>query len=96
MTNVLNGTVAAGEKGTNQGTVVRLDVFSPHGQPPVLFQQTVIATGFPEVPELERSRSPGRPAMRSVRTTRSALCRGTINNRIGAIPFASFRHTPGR
>ncbi len=92
VTNVLNGTVAAGEKGTNQGTVVRLDVFSPHGQPPVLFQQTVIATGFSEA--LNSSALVLGPTGDALGANDTLYVADTINNRIGAIPFASFRHTP--
>lgn len=92
VTNVLNGTVAAGANGTNQGTVVRLDVFSPPGRPPVLFQQTVIATGFSEA--LNSSALVLGPTGDAIGPNGTLYVADTINNRIGAVPFASFRNSP--
>ncbi len=48
VTNVLNGTVAAGGNEVDRGTVQRLSVFDPPGRPPLLFASTTIATGFAE------------------------------------------------
>jgi hypothetical protein len=48
VTNVLNGTVAAGGKNVDEGTVVRLAFKIPSGGNPVMFDDSVIATGFPE------------------------------------------------
>jgi len=48
VTNVLNGTVAAGGKIVNMGTVVRLFFTVPKSGPPVLKDSMVIADGFPE------------------------------------------------
>jgi hypothetical protein len=46
VTNVLNGTVAAGGQVVNQGTVVRVDLELPAGQMPILESLTVIGSGF--------------------------------------------------
>jgi hypothetical protein len=92
VTNVLNGTVAAGASGTNQGTVVRLDVFMPPGRPPVLVQQTVIATGFSEA--LNSSALVLGPTGDAIAPNGTLYVADTINNRIAAIPFAPFRFTP--
>lgn len=48
VTNVLNGTVAAGGAVVDQGTVVRLSLAIVQGQMPRLVASTVIASGFPE------------------------------------------------
>ena len=49
VTNVLNGTVAAGGNVVDEGTVVRLDVVAlPQNAAPQLLQTQVIATGFAE------------------------------------------------
>jgi hypothetical protein len=92
VTNVLNGTVAAGKSGTDKGTVVRLDVFLPPGRPPVLFQQTVIATGFSEA--LNSSALVLGPTGDAIAPNGTLYVADTINNRIAAIPFAPFRYTP--
>jgi hypothetical protein len=92
VTNVLNGTVAAGTSGTNQGTVVRLDVFLPPGRPPMLFRKTVIATGFSEA--LNSSALVLGPTGDAIAPNGTLYVADTINNRIAAVPFAPFRHTP--
>lgn len=48
VTNVLNGTVAAGGNVVNQGTVVRLDLTVAQGSMPALQSITVIGSGFSE------------------------------------------------
>ena len=48
VTNVLNGTVAAGGKIVHGGTVLRLDLNIPHGGMPKLEQMTIIGSGFAE------------------------------------------------
>jgi hypothetical protein len=48
VTNVLNGTVAAGGNVVHQGTVLRLDLNIPRGSMPGLQQMTVIGSGFAE------------------------------------------------
>lgn len=92
VTNVLNGTVAGGESVTDQGTVVRLGLFSSYQHPPVVFSEHVIATGFPERTD---------EAALVVGPTGAALGAGgtlyvadTQGNRIAAVPDALFRQTP--
>lgn len=48
VTNVLNGTVAAGGNRVFEGTVVRMSLDTSGGGPPHLLNSTVIASGFPE------------------------------------------------
>src|SRR5437764_5176237 len=48
VTNVLNGTVAAGGKVVNKGTVLRVDLSIPAGKAPKVTSKTVIASGLAE------------------------------------------------
>ncbi|HVA88434.1 MAG TPA: hypothetical protein VNL71_01190 [Chloroflexota bacterium] len=48
VTNVLNDTVVNSPSVVDQGTVVRLLLTEPQGQPPRVLQETVIGSGFPE------------------------------------------------
>jgi hypothetical protein len=48
VTNVLNGTVAAGGKVVDQGTVLRVDLALVKGALPRLESMTIIGSGFPE------------------------------------------------
>ncbi len=48
VTNVLNGTVAAGGNTVNEGTVVRIALFAVPNIKPFVLSETVIASGFPE------------------------------------------------
>ena len=95
VTNVLNGTVAAGGSVTNEGTVVRLLSEIPDVQRPRLIDHSVIASGFPERTD---------PAALVIGPTGVAFddISGTLyvadslENRIAAIPFALFRqHAAG-
>jgi hypothetical protein len=89
VTNVLNGTVAAGGKQTNHGTVLRLVVTTPAWGKPRLLANTVIGSGFPERTD---------PAALVIGPTGVGLGKNgilyvadTLRNRIAAIPFAQFR-----
>ena len=89
VTNVLNGTVAAGGKQTNHGTVLRLAVTTPAWGKPRLLANTVIGSGFPERTD---------PAALVIGPTGVGLGKNgilyvadTLRNRIAAIPFAQFR-----
>jgi hypothetical protein len=95
VTNVLNGTVAAGGNVVNEGTVVRLALAIPEGRPPLLFNSTVVASGFPERTD---------PAALVIGPTGVAFDDDTgilyvadsLDNRIAAIPGALFRgHSAG-
>lgn len=90
VTNVLNGTVAAGGNVVNQGTVLRLVLgVSPVNKPRVLLS-TVIGSGFPERTD---------PAALVIGPTGLALGRehdvlyvaDSVGNRIAAIPRPLFR-----
>src|SRR5438445_11763300 len=48
VTNVLNGTVAAGGAVVKQGTVVRVDLSTSHGMMPQVSSMTVIGDSFSE------------------------------------------------
>jgi NHL repeat len=90
VTNVLNGTVGAAPGPTNQGTVVRLDVWTHHHAPQVL-SDTVIATGFDE--QLNNSALVIGPTGVALGWDGTLYVADTLNNRIAAIPNATFRHS---
>ncbi|HEY3728660.1 MAG TPA: hypothetical protein VGL51_15900 [Solirubrobacteraceae bacterium] len=90
VTNVLNGTVAAGGKVVDQGTVIRIGLRVRHGQPQVT-SNTVIGDGFAERTD---------PDALVVGPTGVGLGRRGVlyvadsnNNRIAAIPDAARRMT---
>ncbi|HYA69582.1 MAG TPA: hypothetical protein VED63_12700, partial [Acidimicrobiales bacterium] len=93
VTNVLNGTVAAGGSTVNDGTVLRLNVWMPpNGSPPIFFDSQVIATGFPE--SLNSSALVIGPTGVALGANDTLYVADTLGNRIAAIPFASFRFFP--
>lgn len=92
VTNVLNGTVAAGGKVVHDGTVTRLSLSINPGSAPSLQSITVIASGFSERTD---------PAALVIGPTGLALSphadllyvADSLNNRVAAIPFPLFRAT---
>jgi len=95
VTNVLNGTVAAGGSVVHEGTVARLLLFIPDGHAPLLLDSTIVASGFPERTD---------PAALVIGPTGVAFdddtgilyVADTLGNRIAAIPGALFRsHSAG-
>jgi hypothetical protein len=91
VTNVLNGTVAADGAVVHRGTVLRLTLGFPAGQPPKLLALTRIGSGFAERTD---------PAALVVGPTGVGLGRGgtlyvadSVTNRIAAIPDAPLRQT---
>jgi hypothetical protein len=92
VTNVLNGTVAAGGSEVDRGSVVRLSVFDPPGRPPVFFASNVIATGFAE--ELNSSALVIGPTGVALGHNGMLYVADTVKNRITAIPFATSRFFP--
>ncbi len=92
VTNVLNGTVAAGGGVVHRGTVVRLDVGDRWGQTPILFGSTTIATGFPE--ELNSSALVLGPTGAALARDGTLYVADTVGNRIAAVPDAPFRQVP--
>jgi hypothetical protein len=98
VTNVLNGTVAAGTNASGEGnvvhggTVVRIQLLTIPGVRPIVLDERVIATGFAEQTD---------PNALVLGPTGDALGRGgtlyvadTVNSRIAAIPDAPFRFFP--
>ena len=92
VTNVLNGTVAAGGNVVNKGTVVRLILALPQDAAPQLLLETVIGTGFDE--QLNSSALVLGPTGVALGPTGTLYVADTINNRIASIPFAPFRFSP--
>ncbi len=92
VTNVLNGTVAHGESVTDEGTVVRLGLFSSAEHAPFVFSERVIATGFPERTD-EAALVVG-PTGAGLGFDGTLYVADTQGNRIAAIPDALFRQSP--
>jgi hypothetical protein len=90
VTNVLNGTVAAGGSTVNGGTVVRIDLKNLERHTPRIHSETIIATGFPERTD---------PSALVVGPTGVGLSGNTlyvadsVDNRIAAIRHAVNTHT---
>jgi len=92
VTNVLNGTVAAGGNVVQQGTVIRLALNITSGSPPTLQSITVIGSGFSERTD---------PAALVIGPTGLGLdadadtlyVADSLNNRIAAIRHPMVRHT---
>jgi hypothetical protein len=92
VTNVLNGTVAAGGLIVNQGTVVRIDLAVSKWSPPSVTSLTVIGSGFPERTD---------PAALVIGPTGVALSKNnktlyvadSLNNRIAAIDDPATRNS---
>lgn len=90
VTNVLNGTLAAGGKVVHQGTVVRLTLDIEKGAMPSLQSITVIGSGFPERTD---------PAALVIGPTGLGLdanadtlyVADSLSNRVAAIPLPLFR-----
>ncbi len=95
VSNVLNGTVAAGGSVVNQGTVVRVDLTFSKSAPPFVQAMTVIGSGFAERSD---------PAALVIGPTGVALSKDgfslyvadSLNNRIAAIAYPVTRQTSGR
>jgi len=91
VTNVLNGTVAAGGAVVKQGTVVRVDLSTSHGMMPQVSSMTVIGDSFSERTD---------PAALVIGPTGVGLSHDgvlyiadSLNNRIAAIPDAISRQS---
>jgi hypothetical protein len=90
VTNVLNGTADAGGSVVNRGTVARLLLFTPDDRPPVLFDSTVVASGFPERTD-PAALVIGPTGVAFDDDTGTLYVADSLNNRIAAIPDALFR-----
>jgi hypothetical protein len=91
VTNVLNGTVAAGGKVVNRGTVVRIVLSVSHRSVPAVLSERVIGSGFGERTD---------PSALVVGPTGAGLGRNdilyvadTVDNRIAGIPDALHRQS---
>jgi hypothetical protein len=91
VTNVLNGTVAAGGAPVNHGTVVRLDVVDLPGRNPQLVGSRIIGSGFAE--QLNSSALVLGPTGVSIGRDGTLYVADTVNNRLASIPFAWLRKT---
>jgi hypothetical protein len=91
VTNVLNGTVAAGGAVVNRGTVVRIDLHIEQGEAPEEVSRTIIGSGFSERTD------PGAvvigPTGVGLGRNDTLFVADSLNNRIAAIPDALDRHS---
>lgn len=95
VTNVLNGTVAAGGSVVNQGTVVRMFFTVPRNGAPDLIDSSVIAWGFPERTD-SAALVIGPTGVAFDGETGNLLVADSLDNRIAAIPNALTRkHATG-
>jgi len=90
VTNVLNGTVAAGGSVVNGGTVVRLLLFIPNNHPPRLLESKIVASGFPERTD-SAALVIGPTGVAFDDATGNLYVADSLKNRIAAIPGALFR-----
>jgi hypothetical protein len=89
VTNVLNGTVEGGEKPTDGGTVVRIELDTLPGQAPKVTSERVIAGGFPE--ETSEAALVVGPTGVGLGDEGTLFVADNVGNRIAAIPNALFR-----
>jgi DNA-binding beta-propeller fold protein YncE len=95
VTNVLNGTVAAGGNVVDKGTVVRLLLVVPDNHAPLLFDSTIVASGFPERTD-PAALVIGPTGVAFDDETGNLYVADSLDNRIAAISNALFRfHSAG-
>jgi hypothetical protein len=92
VTNVLNGTVAAGGSVVNEGTVVRLDIALLPNAIPRLLNTTVVGSGFAE--QLNAAAVVLGPTGVALGQFGTLYVADTVHSRIAFIPFAPVRDTP--
>jgi DNA-binding beta-propeller fold protein YncE len=90
VTNILNGTVAAGGSVVNEGTVVRLLFTIPESGAPRLLDSSIIASGLPERTD-PAALVIGPTGVAFDRMTGSLLVVDSLDNGIAAIPNALVR-----
>jgi hypothetical protein len=91
VSNVLNGTVAAGGRVTHHGTVIRLMLASSGGSPPSIVGSTVIGSGFAE--RTDPAALVIGPTGLGVGRDGTLFVADTLANRIAEIPGALGRST---
>jgi len=91
VTNVLNGTVAAGGAVVDKGTVVRIDVVDLPGQNPRMTGSHVIGSGFPE--QLNSTALVLGPTGVALGRDGTLYVADTVGNRLASIPSAWQRRT---
>jgi hypothetical protein len=94
VTNVLNGTVAGSPNVVDQGTVVRLQLLTIPGLRPVVFDEDVIATGFPE--RTDPNALVIGPTGVALGDQGTLYVADTLGNRIAAISDATDREHPAQ
>jgi hypothetical protein len=94
VSNVLNGTVANSPTTVNKGTVVRLRLLTIPGVRPVVFDEDVIATGFPE--RTDPNALVIGPTGLALGEHGTLYVADTLGNRIAAISDAADRERPAR
>lgn len=90
VTNVLNGTVAAGGSVVHGGTVIRLFLATPENSAPTLLDSTVIASGFPERTD-SAALVIGPTGVAFDEESGNLYVADSLDNRIASIPNALFR-----
>jgi hypothetical protein len=91
VTNVLNGTVAAGGAVVNRGTVVRIDLRIDRGEAPEEVSRTVIGSGFSE--RTDTAALVVGPTGVGLGQDDTLYVADSLDNRIAAIPHALTRHS---
>ena len=93
VTNVLNGTVAAGGNVVNQGTVLRIALRFPAGQLPQMTGFTIVGSNFPE--KTDPNAFVIGPTGVGISRTGALYVADTVSNRIAVIQNALTRPTSG-
>jgi hypothetical protein len=91
VSNVLNGTVAAGARGTNEGTVLRLVLHAPTRGVPQVLSNTIVGSGFAE--KADPAALVLGPTGLGLGADGTLYVADTLENRIAAIPNALTRNS---
>jgi len=92
VTNVENGNVATSPTAVNKGTVVRIQLLTVPGVKPLVLDEDVIATGFPEL--ASSTAVVLGPTGLALSDSGTLYVADTEGNRIAAIPDALHRESP--
>jgi hypothetical protein len=91
VSNVLNGTAAAGGQVVHRGTVIRLALAQPGGSPPRIVGATKVGSGFPQ--RTDPAALVIGPTGLGIGTNGTLYVADTLSSRIAAIPDALMRST---